>query len=155
MKDWEDRLDRVTERLRALAERQQPTGLTDPDPGATERWEATQVWAHIAEFGDYWLDQLDALLASLDPAPPFGRTKKDPDRIAAIEAGRAMPPTAHLATAERAMERLRALLESLDADGWARTATHSTLGVLTMDDILNDFLIGHYEQHASQLEGLS
>lgn len=154
MTDWHERLTAVTARLRGLADQQQPVGLTEPDPGGDERWEAAQVWAHIAEFGDYWLDQLAALMASSENAPPFGRTKRDPDRIAAIETGRATAPADHLATALRALERTAAFINGLDPAGWARTATHSTLGVLTMDDILEEFLIGHYEQHAAQLEGL-
>ena len=32
-------------------------GLTDPEPGTGERWDAGQVWAHLAEFVGFWLAQ--------------------------------------------------------------------------------------------------
>ena len=38
-------------------------GLTAPDPNATEQWEASQVWAHLAEFIPYWIEQLQQIAA--------------------------------------------------------------------------------------------
>src|SRR5437867_12761272 len=91
-----DRLAAVERRLVEHAERPLPMGLTDPDPGASERWEAGQVWAHLAEFPGYWDAQVRLLLASraegaAEPIP-FGRTKTDPGRIAAIEDERRTDP---------------------------------------------------------------
>ena len=57
-------------RLAEHAARPLPAGLTDPDPGAEERWEAGQVWAHLAEFPGYWLDQIRG---SSPAAPRAGR----------------------------------------------------------------------------------
>ena len=51
-------ISRMSEAERRLAEHADapvPDGLTDPDPATDERWEAGQVWAHIAEFPPYWL----------------------------------------------------------------------------------------------------
>ena len=58
------RLAAAERRLVEHAARPLPTGLTDPDPGASERWEAGQVWAHLAEFPGYWLEQIRDLLAA-------------------------------------------------------------------------------------------
>jgi hypothetical protein len=58
------RLVAAQRRLTEHAARPLPTGLTDPDPGASERWEAGQVWAHLAEFPAYWHDQMRAILAA-------------------------------------------------------------------------------------------
>lgn len=155
MSDLAQRIDAVEARLAALAAaRPRPGALTDPDPGAEERWEAAQVWAHLGEFGAFWLDEIDAVLGSSDPAPPFGRVKSNPARIAAIETGRHEPATTHLDAVRGALARLRALHDTLDGSAWARTATHQTLGVLTLEQIVEEFLIGHYEQHADQLERL-
>ena len=40
-----------------------PPGLTEPDPGGEEQWEAGQVWAHLAEFPRYWLAQAQRVIA--------------------------------------------------------------------------------------------
>lgn len=149
------RIEAVEARLIALAPSPTTCSLTDPEPGGTERWEATQVWAHIAEFGDYWLDELDALIASDDPSKPFGRVKSNPARIAAIETGRHRAASANLDTARAAFDRLRTFLSDQDDVGWARTANHQTLGVLSMHQVMEEFLVGHYEQHADQLEAIS
>jgi hypothetical protein len=154
MEDLGARIDAVEARFIALADVTPTDALTDPDPGGTERWEGAQVWAHTAEFGDYWLDELDLLLTSAGDAPEFGRVKSNPQRIAAIEAGRRFPANQHLHTIRRALDRLREFVAELDDDGWARSGTHETLGVMTMEQMLEEFLIGHYEQHADQLDTL-
>ena len=46
--DIDERLEVVEQRLKENAQGPAPTGLTDPDEGDTERWEAAQVWAHMA-----------------------------------------------------------------------------------------------------------
>lgn len=148
---WLDRLDAVERRLVHSAAAGPRPGLTEPDPGGDERWEWGQVWAHIAELGGYWLDQLDDVLAG---AASFGRTKKDPNRVASIEAGRHADCSVHLATARRAMARLRRLVAGLGEQGWSARSAHPTLGPMGVDDILQHFLVGHYEEHAEQLEGL-
>lgn len=151
---WLERLDAVERRLRRHAAAA-PRGLTAPDPGATERWDAGQVWSHLAEFGGYWLEQLDAVVDSAVPgAVPFGRTKRDPARIAAIERHRDRPFAAQLAGVERAIDALRARLCELDVADWAREGRHETLGRMTIDDQLGHFHVGHYEEHAAQLDGL-
>ena len=55
-------LEDVEQRLIEDASGPAPTGLTDPDDGGTERWEAAQVWAHIAEFVSYWQAQLEKVV---------------------------------------------------------------------------------------------
>ena len=67
-------------------------------PGEDETWDDRQVWAHVAEFGDYWLGELSSVLDSPDDEPSFGRTRRDAVRIAAIESGRRAEPSEHLAT---------------------------------------------------------
>ena len=57
------RMRSAQRRLADHAARPLPSGLSDPDPGAEERWEAGQVWAHLAEFPAYWLDQIRGVAA--------------------------------------------------------------------------------------------
>ena len=126
-------------------------GLTTPDEATGEQWEAGQVWAHLAEFGHYWLDELDKVLAG---AEEFGRVKTDPVRIAAIEAGRHLPVATHIAIVERALDDLRARLVAMTDDDWKKASRHSTLGVMDIDAQMQHFHVGHYEEHADQLESL-
>jgi hypothetical protein len=130
-------------------------GLTRPVPGEDERWEAAQVWAHMAEFGDYWLGQLSLLLNDSSTGPvPFGRTRFDEERIAAIERGRTTPVEQHLETIERCAEELRLVLTHLTPDDWNRVGLHPTLGEMDVARFLDEFLVGHYSQHADQLDEL-
>ena len=94
-----ERLARVEERLSEHAAGPAPSGLTEPDPGEEERWEAGQVWAHLAEFPGYWLGEVRRVVDGPgSEAVPFGRIKTDPDRIAAIERDRNTDPRALLGT---------------------------------------------------------
>jgi hypothetical protein len=152
---WLDRLDDVLLRLRAHLEVEHP-GRTQPDPGGTERWDVGQVWAHIAEFGDYWVAELRMELARQSDKPvSFGRVKTDPARIAAIEVGRDQDPHLHFATIERSAEELRSTLVAITDSDWERVGLHSTLGEMTIDRQLEEFHIGHYEEHASQLDSIT
>jgi hypothetical protein len=131
-------------------------GLTEPDPGGTERWDADQVWAHLAEIGDYWRGELDRVVAAAEPEPvPFGRVKTDPARIAAIEAGRHRSVTANLEDARRSLSALRAYVAGLSEADWSRVGRHQTLGDMTIERQLEEFHIGHVEQHLDQLDGLA
>ena len=37
-------------------------------------------------------------------------------------------------------------------EDWARTGRHETLGVMDVDTQLRHFHVGHYEEHADQLD---
>ena len=149
--DWIARLDAVQARLHALAA-QELSGLTGADPSTGEQWDAGQVWAHLAEFGDYWLDELAKVLAG---AETFGRIKTNPDRIAAIARDRHEPIPELARKIDASIARLAGQLREMTDDDWARVSRHQTLGDMTIDDQLQHFLVGHYEEHADQLESLA
>ncbi len=151
---WVDRIDAAHERLTRHAGIVH-VGLTEPDPGGTDRWEAGQVWAHLAEIGGYWRGQLDVVLdaASAEPVP-FGRVKTDPERVAAIDAGRHHPVPAQLAQVRFNLDALRAELAGLSAEDWSRVGRHQTLGDMDVERQLQEFHVGHVEQHLDQLDGL-
>ena len=150
-----ERLHAVRRRLAEHAASGPPPGLTDPVPGEEERWEAGHVWAHLAEFPGYWVGQIRALLgrrASGAPEPiPFGRTRADPTRGAAIERDRHADPAALLARVMTDLGVAEAELERLPADAWHAVGLHPTLGSMTLPQILERFVVGHLEEHADQL----
>jgi hypothetical protein len=155
--EWVARVDAAAERLDRLAPLPAPAGLTEPDPPSGERWTWGQVWAHIAEFPEYWLDQIEAGFASPATGPvPFGRTKADPHRLAAIERDRATPPLDLMARIEPQLARLRMAIIGFTPEQWAsRRFAHPTLGEMDLSRIMEDFLVGHLEAHADQLEALA
>lgn len=152
------RLAAVQRRLAEHAARPLPVGLTDPDPGASERWEAGQVWAHLAEFPGFWLDQMRRILADRaagEAGPiPFGRLKTDPGRTEPIERERRTAPADLLRRVTAALAELSAELTALPDDAWSAVGLHPTLGEMGLQAILERFVLAHLEEHADQLDGL-
>jgi DinB superfamily len=151
-----ERLDKVQVRLAAHASAHPAPGLTEPDQPSGERWDWGQVWAHLAEFVPYWLGQARLILGrprSEDPVP-FGRTKTDAGRVAAIEADRGRPPPELMGRLTEQLGELRAFTRGL-SEHWDRRGRHPTLGVMELPRLYEEFLIGHLEAHADQLDGLA
>lgn len=152
------RLDDVLTRLRGHAEPLDRTGLTAPDDATGEQWDDGQVWAHLAEFGAYWRRELRLIVDAADVddggAVPFGRTKRDPHRIAMIEAHRTTPVAELAAVVERDIAAFRADLAELSREDWSRRGRHETLGEMDLWGFLGHFVTGHYLEHADQLDGL-
>jgi hypothetical protein len=152
---WIARLLVAEERLMSLAGCGSREGLTEPDPGGVERWADLDVWAHLGEFPDYWLDQLVLVIGGRAAGPvPFGRTKADPTRRAAVAAARRDDIGRYLGRLLEACDRLRAMLSTMDDADWAARGVHPTRGEMDVATILDEFLIGHLEEHAAQLEAL-
>jgi hypothetical protein len=151
-----ERLRAVRRRLAEHAAEGPPPGLTDPVPGEEERWEAGQVWAHMAEFPGYWLGQIRSLLdrrhAGAAEPIPFGRTRADPTRGAAIERDRFTDPAALLARVTADLEAADAELVRLPSEAWSAVGLHPTRGPMTLPEIVERFIVGHLEEHADQLD---
>lgn len=150
------RLRRAARRLEAHAARPAYAGLTDPDPDGVERWEAGQVWAHVAEFPAYWLEQARGVIAAGPGSPvPFGRTKTDPFRLAAIERERRTSPIDLFERANAGIDDMSEVLRALPAVAWERVGVHPTLGPMTIEQIMQRFVVAHLEEHADQLDLLA
>jgi hypothetical protein len=151
-----ERLDSVEHRLAAHAERDPPPGLTHPDEPSGERWDTGQVWAHLAEFVPYWTAQLRSLLVRYRGEPlPFGRIKTDPDRIAAIERDRDAAIPELMERARRAIGDLRAWLPAIEGADWRARGIIPNGRTVETIEIVDEFLVGHLEEHADQLDDLS
>ena len=153
--DFMARLETVETRLARHAALDKPTGLTEPDPGGEERWEAGQVWAHIAEFVPYWHGEIQSVVGAYAGDPvPFGRTKEDPGRLAGIEIGRNEEITDLLERVQTGIADLRGYLNRLSSPEWNAVGRHSIRGDLDVEAIVERFILAHLEEHADQLDGL-
>ncbi len=151
-------LEQKRELLARLAMVEQPAGLTDPDPDTPEeRWDAAQVWAHIAEFVGYWHRQMADVIGRYQGEPvPFGRTKADAGRIGAIENGRHRPVKDLAADADREIVGARMTISSHSMQNtWQARGLHPTRGVMDVPQMVERFITGHLAEHAAQLEGLA
>jgi len=150
------RLADAERRLAEHADAPLPSGLTDPDPGDDERWEAGQVWAHLAEFPGYWLAQAERVVALPTSEPvPFGRVKTDANRIEAIERDRHTDPAALLQRVRASLAKVSDAARNLPAEAWTRRGMHPTRGEMTVESIVERFIVEHLEEHADQLDSLA
>ncbi len=151
-------LEAVRRRLADHAASGAHAGLTGADPQTGERWEAGQVWAHLAEFPAYWLDQFKRVLAaraSGTPEPiPFGRTAADTTRIAAIERDRHADPKALHARVDGEIADAEAFIRGLPAEAWSATGLHPRIGPMDLPAMVQRFWVTHLEEHADQLDEL-
>jgi hypothetical protein len=147
------RLTAVERRLAEHADAPVPSGLTDPDPGNEERWEAGQVWAHLAEFPAYWLAQAQRVISLPTHEPvPFGRVKTDSGRLEAIERDRHTDPTALLERVRSTLAEVTDTARTLPPEAWTRHGMHPVRGQMTVHQIFETFIADHLEEHADQLD---
>ena len=133
-----------------------PTALSDPDPGAEERWEAGQVWAHLAEFPQYWLAQAQRVIARPTTEPvPFGRVKTDAGRVEAIERERHTDPAALMDRVRSQLGAVTDAVRSWAPDEWTRRGAHPMRGEMTVERIVAVFIVDHLEEHADQLDAMA
>ena len=150
-----NRLADAERRLAEHAAKPPPRGLTEPDPGGGEQWEAGQVWAHVAEFPAYWLGQAQRVIALPTYEPvPFGRVKTDAGRIEAIERDRNTDPSALLERVRTSLAEVTDAVRSFPPEAWARRGAHPTRGDMTVQRIIEKFIVEHLEEHADQLDSL-
>ncbi len=152
------RMDAIETELKRAAAAGERAGLTAPDEPSGERWDGGQVWAHMAEFVPYWIAESRNVLDRKAPEPvPFGRVKTDAGRIEAIARRRAEAVGVLAVVAAGDVRALRSFLREVDAQpgAWRRTGVHSKLGVMSVKRIVEEFLVGHLEEHLAQLGGLT
>ena len=149
------RLEDVERRLAEHAAAPRPSGLTQPDPGGEEQWEAGQVWAHVAEFPAFWLAQAKRVAHRPTHEPvPFGRTKTDRARIDAIERERHTDPAALIERVRSSLAEVTEAARAFRPDEWNARGVHPTLGEMSVERIVDRFIVEHLEEHAEQLDGL-
>ncbi len=161
MRTKADRLEAAAAAIGAMQDRVRagdPWPLHDvygPEPEAS--WGPRELLAHVEEMIPFWLGEMERIIegaaAGGEPVP-FGRVATDTARNVLIGRDRTLPLRelfARLAAdAHRMAERLR---ELPDEDG-ARVGLHPRQGEMRVDMMLERFVVGHLEEHVTQLEGI-
>ena len=121
------------------------------EPGEGE-WSVMKVLAHVAEVLPYWARQAREVAAREQDDRPFGRTADDPDRVAAVEQHAHDPLDAVMPRLRTGLAEATATLRAIPREGWARTAHHARRGEMTVEQIVDQLLIAHVEEHAEQVQ---
>jgi len=126
---------------------------TAADPGSGEEWDRGQLLSHLVEMLDYWVDELERVVAKHDGVEPFGRTKETPSRLERIESGRHDAVAAQLDAIDAGVERAVGFMRGLAAPDWEVVGVHPRLGPMTVADSVERFIVAHMEEHREQLAG--
>jgi hypothetical protein len=115
------------------------------------RWGPPEVLAHVAEMLQFWLGEIERILASPVEPAPFGRVATDAIRLATIERDRTLPAHELFDRIEASAARLERRLRGLHPDQVARRGLHPARGEMTVVDLAERFVVSHLEEHAAQL----
>ncbi len=154
-------LDRLRAARAAYAGLHAPVAAGEPWPLATAfgtepeaAWSPRETLAHVAEMLPYWLGELERVVdgAPGGPPVPFGRISDDPVRIGFIGRDRTLPLRVLFGRVDAGLRDWEDRLGSLTPDEGDRIGAHPRLGEMPAGLILERFVIGHAEDHISQLE---
>ncbi len=148
----DQQLQHLETTVRTLLERVR--GLPDEKlyAAAGEEWSVMKVLAHAAELLPYWARQAVDVAAREENGRPFGRTHDDPDRIDAVE-GHARDRLEDVVPRIQAgLDETLRLLRGIPASGWARTAHHARRGEMSVEQIVDQFLVDHLDEHLVQAD---
>jgi hypothetical protein len=133
-----------------------PEVLGPPDPATGERWSPGNELGHLDEALRFWTVQVRAVLAG---ATETGRGAAGyAERRQAIDAGRILPEQALRTQTAGAIQGLVGMLSTMKDSDLDREILHrGRAGDRRMElrEFVEEFLVGHLEEHAQQLLALS
>ena len=146
-----DRISRIETSVNQLIETAEalPSQVLYAEPEPNE-WAVMSILAHVVELMPYWANQaLEVARRSAD-GQPFGRTHDDPDRIGAVQQHSRDSLDSMLPRLRSASSEAIAALQQIPSDRWTRTARHANRGDMTVEQIVEQFLVSHVEDHLAQ-----
>jgi DinB superfamily len=153
-----DAVERMTTAATAIDALRGPIEVGPPWPvravqgeGPEAEWGAPEVLAHVAEMLQYWLGEVERVLAGAPEPVPFGRIASDPLRTLTIERDRSLPSGELINRIQSTVARYAARLPGLSAADWNRRGLHPRVGEMTVAAMLERFVVTHLEEHATQL----
>ena len=146
-----DRISRIQTAVQQLTDTAQalPSNVLYAEPEPNE-WPVMSILAHVVELMPYWAKQaLEVSRRSAD-SQPFGRTHDDPDRIGAVQQHGRDSLDSMLPRVQTACSEAVDLLRQIPEDRWSRTARHANRGDMSVEQIVEQFLVSHVEEHLKQ-----
>lgn len=111
------------------------------EPPASGKWSAHENLAHLGRYHEIFLERMERILKEANPVFDRYRAEADPQ----WEAWRALSYKEVVGKLAWLREMLMARLKSLSTDDYARTATHTRFGEMTLALWLEFFLV--HEAH--------
>jgi hypothetical protein len=127
-----------------------PAGPVSGD-GPEAEWGPPEVLAHTSEMLQYWLGEIERVVAGSPEPVTFGRVATDPLRTLTIERDRALPTGELISRIQSSVGRYAARLPQLSAADWQKRGLHPRLGEMTVEAMLQRFVVSHLDEHAAQL----
>jgi uncharacterized damage-inducible protein DinB len=142
------RIESTVQQLISLIERLPAEVLyREPQPG---EWPVMSTLAHLQELLPYWAHQAEGVVHR--PDQPFGRTHSDPARIGAVEEHGHDSLDAMVKRIRVSLDECLATLRSLPSSGWSAVGHSPSRGTMTVEQIVDAFLVRHVEEHAAQTQ---
>jgi hypothetical protein len=127
-----------------------PTGPVSGD-GPEAEWGPPEVLAHTAEMLQYWLGEIERVVAGSPEPVAFGRVSTDPLRTLTIDRDRSLPTGELISRIQSSVARYAARLPELTPADWQKRGLHPRLGEMTVEAMLERFVVSHLDEHAVQL----
>jgi hypothetical protein len=144
------RLERVYEQVATLLREPGVASRLRTAPGENE-WSSMQTLGHMTEMIPYWLSHCRVLIAATGEPPTFGRTPGSPERLAGVAHGETAQPDALLGQLEEEVRVAAGMIRKLSMAERGKRGIHSGRGEMTVAEVLESFIVGHAEEHLSQV----
>jgi hypothetical protein len=146
-----DRLRVGRDRLVRLRGKVEASPPPPEDLPRNRDWVAREVLAHVDEMLPYWLAEIERILAGQFEPVPFGRVQSDLIRIMTVDRDRTLPLAELYLRLDLSIERVVRRLLELDDRQCARRGVHKTRGEMTVQEIVDEMLARHLEDHCDQM----
>jgi hypothetical protein len=115
-------------------------------------WAPPEVLAHVAEMLQYWLGELERVVAAVDGLPRFGRTGDDQIRSLSVTRDATLPVRELYDRIDTSLARYRKRLPQLTEAEIAHQGLHPSRGAMSAEQLLERLVVSHIEDHAEQLD---
>lgn len=143
------RLENVYTQLGTLLREPEVAERFRTAPGDNE-WSALQVLGHMTEMVPYWLSHCRTVIAAAEP-PHFGRTLESPERLAAVDPNTLRDPEELMRLFGIEVQTAANAIRQFTPAERVKKGIHIRRGEMTVDDILDQFILTHAEEHVEQV----